>query len=42
MAKNKKSRNDNTALKIAIVSAIISLLNSLITLITKIIDLLSD
>lgn len=43
MGKPKKNRsNDNCFSKIAIVTAIISLLNGLITLITKIIEMLSE
>ena len=42
MGKSKKNRNnDSTLTKLVIVNAILALLNGLITLVTKLIDLLS-
>ncbi len=42
MAKNKKSRDNNTAVKLVIVSGLINVLNALITLITLLIKLFNE
>lgn len=42
MAKNKKNRDNNTASKLAIISALIGMLSSLISLITKLIEILNE
>ena len=42
MAKNKKNRDNNTAVKLVIVSGLINVLNALITFITLLIKLFNE
>lgn len=42
MAKNKKNRDNNTPSKLAVISALISMLSNLIGLITKLIETLNE